>query len=196
MSIKKRTRCISMVIAAMLLCTILAGCGSQGDTNSNPPAETAPPASDSVESPSAPDAPTPSDSYHLYGETLVQQTGADDNYRCGDLELKADGTAVFTMYNRAPDSDEKTVMYTWSEGTWVQNADDTVSVSLNTIPDDGGHGEYDGGAGMVETQTNLEEGELLCELNSDSKLTVEVSVQSELITYAMTTYTAIELVAD
>lgn len=140
--------------------------------------------------------PQEAKSYHMTGETLVQQTGAADSYRCGELELKEDGTAVFTMLNRAADSDEKTVMFTWNQGTWTKNEDGTVSISMETLPEGGGHGETNTGDHIVETQISLEEGELTAKPNADGKLSVEISIEVELITFSISQYTAIELVAE
>lgn len=152
----------SMVLTLALVMSLLVGCGSSG---------------------------TPS-SYTLKGETLIEQTGTDNSYRGGEMELAEGGTAVFTYYSRPETSEERSATYVWT-GTWEQNEDGSVNISFASEPDDGGHGEYEG----VETQILLEEGELSATVNSDKKLCVEVSVQTELITYSLTQYTAIELIA-
>ncbi|MDE6839714.1 MAG: hypothetical protein K2P49_02480 [Oscillospiraceae bacterium] len=192
----KKMKWISLMVVAALVCAMLAGCGPK-ETGGNPGGTTPPASSPAETAPSQQETtPAAADSYHLVGETLVQQTGADDSYRCGELDLNADGTAVFTLLNRTPDSDEKSVMYVWNQGTWSKNDDGSVAITFETLPEGGGLEKTDTGDHVVEAQISLEEGELLAALNDDGKLAVEVSLQVDLITFAIQQYTAIELVAE
>ena len=197
MNSMKKIKWFSLTTVVVLVCALLVGCGPK-DTGNAPAGNTNPPASNPAETASAPEetAPAEDGSYHLVGETLVQQTGADDSYRCGELNLNADGTAVFTLLSRAADSEEKSVMYVWNQGTWIKNEDGTVSITMETLPEGGGLEKTDTGDHVVEAQISLEEGELLAELNDDGKLAVEVSLQIDLITFAIQQYTTIELVAE
>lgn len=196
----KKMKWIAVMTAMMLVFSLLAACGpAESGTNTNNPSgnNSQAPNSQAPETPESqtPEEPQDANSYHFYGETLVQQA-IGDSYRCGDLKLNEDGTAVFTMLSREVDSDEKTVLHVWNEGTWTKNDDGSVSITLEVLPEGGGHNETDTGEHIVETQTSLEEGELLAELNSDGKLTVEISVETDLITYSIQQYTEFELVAD
>lgn len=167
----KKMKWLSLAAAAALVLALLTGCGG-GDDAKDPK------------------------SYHFTGETLVQQTGAPDSYRMGELDLKEDGTAEFRFSTRDADSAEATLMNTWNQGTWIKNEDGTISISMEVLPEGGGKSQTDTGGHVVETQISLEEGELTAEPNNDGKLTVEISLKVDLITFSIQQYTAIELVAD
>lgn len=166
MKMKNVLKKLSMLTALVLAFGLLAGCGEKD-----------------------------AKSYRMTGETLMEQTGAESSYRCGELLLNEDGSVALNVSSRSVDSDEKTPMYAWSGGTWTKNSDGTVSISLDTFPDGGGHEVYDGGAGEVETQVSLEEGELTAS-TENGKLTAEFTIHVELITYAMDQYTTVKVVAE
>lgn len=166
MKTKTMLKKLSMLTALALALGLLAGCGSKE-----------------------------AKSYRMTGETLMEQTGAESSYRCGELLLNEDGTATLNVSSRPVDSDEQTPMYTWSGGTWTKNSDGTVSISLDSFPDDGGHSVNDGGSGEVEAQVSLEETEFSAS-TENGKLTAEFTMHVELITYAMDQYTTIKVVAE